>query len=228
LSCHDGEFGITDQQEQIFTVDPSGHAKYAAGPHLTPFVSGSKADSRQLFELPVVNGQPFPPVPIVAIGHFDDPRAAECGTAALKRCEDRFVLDSVAIFDPTVVATPAPTVSPTAFPDAAPSGLFDPSAPGVCAGDVPYTFIGWTTTAALKVGFERPGHVWAAVTKDPALLGGPAWNRETEGGGPAFRWWGRRVCLATEAAPDVILYDAIPGTTYKEWEDGTITHAEVP
>jgi hypothetical protein len=34
--------------------------------------------------------------------------------------------------------------------------------------------------------------------------------------------------MATEAQPDVILYAAVPGTTYQEWEDGTHTNAELP
>jgi len=35
--------------------------------------------------------------------------------------------------------------------------LFDPKAPSVCAGDVEYSFVGWTTAAELKLRFEREG-----------------------------------------------------------------------
>lgn len=89
LYCHDGEDGITERDEPILR---------AAGPHLTPFVPETFA--RRLFARPIANGQQLPPVPIVVVGHFDDPRAADCRPQARQLCRDRFVIDRIVSFGP--------------------------------------------------------------------------------------------------------------------------------
>jgi hypothetical protein len=227
ITCYDGQYGITEFDEAIFATDRSGDVRIATGPHLTPFVSDEIAETHGLFALPVINGQRYPPVPIVIVGHFGDRRADTCPAAAKQLCLDRLVVERIPIFDPGSVATPVPSPTPTPFPSPAPKGLFDPKAPSVCAGDVEYSFVGWTTAAELKLRFEREGHVWAAVTAIDVLLGGEEWL-EDQATGQKFRWWGHRICLAEEGKPDVILYDAVQGTTYMEWLDGSTTKADLP
>jgi hypothetical protein len=166
-------------------------------------------------------------VPIVVIGHFDDEGADDCALAAAKLCRDRLVIDRIPVFDPKSVATPAPSPTPTPFPSPAPEGLFDPKAPRVCAGDVKYSFVGWVLSEELDLAELSQGYVWAAVTADDVLLGGNQWTEDPETG-EEFRWWGRRICFAEEGQPDVVLYDAVEGTTYKELRDGTRTKVDLP
>ena len=85
LYCDDGEWGITELDEPILDVNfQTGQETRATGPHLTPYIDGTSGtsspppDVTALFGLPAANGQPWPPVPIVVVGHFDDPRAADC------------------------------------------------------------------------------------------------------------------------------------------------------
>jgi hypothetical protein len=179
------------------------------------------SSSRRRFNLPVVNNQQYRPVPIVVVGHFDDARARECQDSAQQLCADRLVVTRIAAFDWEGVPTPAPTLPATPFPSPAPSGLFDPRDPNLCAGDVEYSFVGWTTTKDLGLSFERDGHVWAAVTASAVLLGGDSWNLGPDETGPKFRMWGRRICIAEEGKPSVVMYGAVPGTSFKELEDGT-------
>jgi hypothetical protein len=42
------------------------------------------------------NEPPIEPTSVVVVGHFSDPRAAECIAEARRTCEDRLVLDAVA------------------------------------------------------------------------------------------------------------------------------------
>jgi hypothetical protein len=225
IPCYDGQYGLTELEEPIFSSDRVGDATAASGPHLTPWIPDGLARGDELFSLPIINGQRYLPVPIVVVGHFDDPRSKECAAAAMKTCQDRLVIDRIAVFDPRSVATPAPSPSPTPFPSPAPKGLFDPKTPRVCAGDVPYSFVGWTTTDALKLPVKRDGQIWAAVTAEAVLLGGDEWTTEDN---TVFRWWGKMICFAEDGEPAVIEYGAVEGTTYKEWQDGTTTKADLP
>jgi hypothetical protein len=79
LYCLDGVFGITDERRSI---------DYE-GTYLTPFVDS--AFSAALFK----GSRRVSPEPITAIGHFDDPRAAQCRAIARKLCLDRFVMDRI-------------------------------------------------------------------------------------------------------------------------------------
>jgi hypothetical protein len=223
LSCHDGEFGITEVDEPIAVIDRQGRLARAAGPSLTPFVPSKLVGANDLFSLPVVNNQRYPPVPIVVVGHFNDARSSECRTKSRQVCLDRLVVERIVTFDPKVVPTPAPSPTPTPFPSPAPQGLFDPTSPNVCAGDAGYTSVGWTTTEELGLPFHRDGHVWAAVTSGEVPLGDEVVD---EASGMTYRWWGRRICLAEEGQPEVILYGAVPDTSFREWENGTRTPAD--
>ncbi len=113
IHCYDGEFGITERDEQMMVFTADHQLIPARGPRLTPFMTDDQA--RRVFQ-PIVNGQQYPPVPIVVTGHFDDPRAADCQPIALQRCRDRLVVDRIVEFDLTSVRPPAPTPSPTPFP----------------------------------------------------------------------------------------------------------------
>ena len=48
------------------------------------------------------------PIPIVVLGHFHDPRAAKCAAEARQRCLDRFVIESIPLFDPAAASSPTP------------------------------------------------------------------------------------------------------------------------
>jgi hypothetical protein len=227
LYCVDGQFGITELNEPIFAVDPKGDVVEAKGPHLTPWLAPGTEGVDELFTLPIVNGQRFPPVPITVVGHFDDKRAVDCRPESVALCADRLVVSRIVEFLWQSVATPRPSQPPTPFPSPAPAELFNPKSSPLCAGDVPYSFVGWTTTEELKLAFHRDGHVWAAITADTVPLGGNDWTVDAETG-RSFRVWGREICLATEAEPDVMLYGSVPGTTYREYEDGTTVPVDAP
>jgi hypothetical protein len=108
-----------------------------------------------------------------------------------------------------------------------PSGgpaLFGPSR---CAGDVPYSFVGWTTTATLHMQFERAGTVFAMVTEQPVVLtesdDGSGWVDEP---GPRHQLWGRKVCIATE--PNSMEFGWVVGSTSVLFEDGVRVPGEDP
>jgi hypothetical protein len=224
IRCSDGEFGITEADEPIEVVDQFGYVTQAGGPHLTPYIANDLADASGLFSLPFIHGQRFPPVPIVVIGHFDDPRASQCGEAKRQLCMDRLVVDRIVSFDVGSVATPAPSPTPTPFPSPAPPALFGASQ---CDGDVPYAFVGWTTTKDLNIEFDRPGHVFAMVTRDVVQLT-DGWQEDGNGSGHRFQIWGQHVCLAEEdphnpGAATSMSFSSVMGTQYVLWDDGLRT-----
>jgi hypothetical protein len=223
IYCHDGESGITENDEPIMVVDHNGSVTMAAGPALTPWFPGDLDRLPELYNLPFINGQRHPPVPIVVIGHFDDPRAQDCRPVARQLCLDRLVVDRIVAFELGAVPTPGVTPTPTPFPSPAPSGLFPPE---WCGGDVVHSFVGWTTTAELDVGFEREGYVWAVVTAEPVLLGGEGWNEDPNGSGARYRPWGRLICMTQEGQQGTMEFGHVPGSAYWEWEDGRRTPIE--
>ena len=111
LRCNDGEFGITERNEPIWVVDiRRGQVTYTArGPHLTPWIPNDLPRIEELFTLPFINGQWYPPVPIVVVGHFDDERAMDCRLEAQQLCRDRLVIDRIMEFEPGAVPTPGVT-----------------------------------------------------------------------------------------------------------------------
>ncbi|HJP88459.1 MAG TPA: hypothetical protein VJ850_05430, partial [Candidatus Limnocylindrales bacterium] len=217
LYCSDGEYGITERNEQIFVinVETGEVTDHAAGPYLTPYVDSGTPGVEPLFGVRLINGQWMPPVPIVVVGHFDDPRAAQCSASKQQLCRDRLVLERVVEFDLASVATPGVSPTPTPFPDPAPSGAFGAAQ---CAGDVPYSFVGWTTTAELNMQFERPGHVFAMVTQDPVLLTEDGWADDPNGSGHRFQMWARKVCISVDG--DTMEFGWVNGTPYVLWDDG--------
>ncbi len=164
IRCNDGEFGITELNERIMTYHTGSRITLGVGPHLTPYMSDDIA--KVLFDQPLEFGPNYPPVPIVVIGHFDDPRSADCQPEALQLCRDRLVIDRIAVFDRSAVQLPPPTLGPTPFASGEePAALLGPED---CYGDVDYSFVGWTTKAAL--GFDEEGqheNVYAMVTRRP-------------------------------------------------------------
>lgn len=196
IYCHDGEFGITEQDEPFITVTVDSRAIPHSGPGITPYVR--EPEATRLYSAPgIVNGQPYPPVPIVVIGHFDDPEAADCRPQARQICLDRFVLDQIVEFDPQAVPTPGVTPSPTPFPFADP-----PPAPFTadrCSGDVPYSFVGWGRLADFGLDRGDPDTTYyIMVTRDEVDLGSP--------GGPR----GRRICFAPEWDHSGLESDELP------------------
>jgi hypothetical protein len=123
IYCYDGEYGITELDEPIWLIDTrTGQVLHTAqGPHLTPYLPAGLEGAERL-SLPMINGQWYPPVPIVVLGHFDDPRAVDCRPEARQLCRDRLVIDRIVEFDPGAVPTPGVTAPPTPFPSALPAG----------------------------------------------------------------------------------------------------------
>ena len=97
LACHEGEFGITEQNEPILVVDSSvGTFRAASGPHLSPWFPRKFAEV--LFPAGSVGRTQDVPIPVKLLGHFDDPRAESCRVVAREACANRFVVDDVLAF----------------------------------------------------------------------------------------------------------------------------------
>jgi hypothetical protein len=216
IRCADGEFGITERDEPIFAVDQSGRGMRATGPALTPYLDESLSGLRNLFVLPAINGQRFPPVPIVVTGHFDDPRAADCNPARVKLCQDRLVVDEILEFDALSVPDPAPTPSPTPFPFAdPPPALFSAD---TCAPGQPFSFVGWTTLASFGIPKDRPDEgAYVVITRDAIPLAD--WSYDRKDG--RYRLWGRRMCYALERDGGAIVMTAVPGSEFREYPNGS-------
>ena len=186
VPCRDGTFGITERDEPIGTMNVTVYGETLErtnGPALTPFVEEAL---ERLFDLPNINGQPYPPVPIVVVGHFDDPRAADCRPEFRQRCRDRLVLDEIVEFRPEAVPTPGITPSPTPFPFADPP--LAPFTKADCFGDIPYSFIGWAPVSDYEIDNGSDDVVFIMVTRDAVrFLGSVA----------------RRLCYAREGDQDV-------------------------
>jgi hypothetical protein len=226
IGCYDGMFGITELPEPIVVMDQQGYTTPASGARLTPWIPADLPRRNELFGLPVINGQSYPPVPIVLVGHFRDAvGAADCRPEVRQTCLDRLVVERIVSFDAASVPTPGVSPSPTPFPSPAPSGLFGPDR---CSGDIPYSFVGWTTTQELHIQYDRPGHVWAMVTRDVIKLTEGGWLDDPNGSGHQFQIWGQRVCLAEEdphnPGPATTMEFAwVEGTVYVLWDDGLRT-----
>jgi hypothetical protein len=216
IYCVDREFGITELDEPIEVIPEHGTVTVGVGPWLTPYVGQDAIGAIELFNLPVINGQRFPPVPIVVVGHFDDPRASQCRVAARELCRDRLVLDRVVAFPVDAVPTPAPTAPPTPFPAADP-----PPAPydiKTCAEGHPVKFAGWTMLASLGIELGRPDETaYIVITRDPIPIGD--WFNDPNDH-TTYRLWGQRVCYGYEDFIGAVEFTAMPGTEFREYRDG--------
>ena len=224
IYCHDREFGITELDEPIVVITNHGYMTEGSGPWLTPYLTEDIAGVADLFNLPIINGQRFPPTPIVVVGHFNDPRAEKCRPTARKLCRDRLVLDRIVQFQPGAVPTPAPTPTPTPFPYADP-----PPAPydaASCAEGHPIKFAGWTTLSSLGIDIASPDEIaYIVITRDPIPIGG--WFDDPNDGS-RYRLWGQRVCYAYEWEPGATGFTAMPGTMFRESPDGHHEPTQAP
>lgn len=217
LRCHDGEWGISEENEPIGELTVDGRFVPASSPHLTPFIPDELAAG--LFDFELINGQRRRPVPIVVIGHLDDPRAKDCQPEQKQLCLDRFVIDRIIDYRPEAVPTPGVTPSPTPFPFGSPPP--PPFEVAECAGAGPYSFVGWVAGADLGLDQSVPTTAYAAITKDVIEIG--EWIDDPEGSGHQFRTMGRRICFAAEWDQGAMSFAWVPGTAYREWDDGRHT-----
>jgi hypothetical protein len=222
-ACDSLVAGITERYEAINNIIygvQSTTTRGPAGPSLVPYVPGNLRN--RLIEALLSSGQDAPPIPIVVAGHFDDPLAQQCRPEVRTACRARFAIETVVVFDPAAAPSATPQPSPTPFPSPAPSGLFDPQQ---CNGDVPYSFVGWTTPAELQSDLQGEGHIWAVVTRDVVLIGD--WLEGVDAAGQLTghfsRTWGRRVCTGQLQMGNGIRYGVILGTAFREWDDGRRT-----
>jgi len=97
-TCHELEFGITERDEPILVAVADGTFRSATGPHLTPWFPPKFASVLLASTLTTDKGNV--PVPITVVGHFDDPRAADCRPTAREACANRFVIEDVLSIGP--------------------------------------------------------------------------------------------------------------------------------
>jgi hypothetical protein len=228
IYCHDGEFGITEFAEPVLVRHSVGNMTYTEagtkGPKLTPYVPEAIYPQLQLPE--DVNGQPYPPVPIVVVGHFDDPGAADCRSEARQICKDRFVIDRLVTL--AIDAVPSPGVTPVPTPYQPGPSETPPFEASSCTASQtgaahPMSFVGWTDGARLQLtsGLDLSGvTVYAAITRDAVPLG--EWFKlpgDTRESLPM----GRLVCYAFGGGPNGggVAFDSLAGTYYRLYRDGS-------
>lgn len=136
-------------------------------------------------------------------------------------CLDRFAIESILVYDPASAPAATPYPVPTPFPSPAPSGLFPATQ---CAGDVPYSFVGWATTDTLHSTLSYEGHVWAVVTRDVVPMG--LWGELPDSPGHFNLPMGRRVCVGLDLDPTGMSLGVVLGTGYRQWDDGRRTTAD--
>ena len=225
--CHDGEWGIAQFDQPFVVVKHVGNMVYTepgtSGPKLTPYVPD--ALYAQLALQPA-NGQPYPPVPIVAVGHFDDPRAADCRPEARQLCLDRFVVDRIALFAVDTVPSPGMTPEPMPYqPAPSESPLFDASQcfAGPDGKAAVFSYVGWMDGGGLRLtsGLDLSRTtVWVAISKDAVPLG--EWFRQ-QGDTRESLAMGRLVCYAFGGAPSEqgVALDSLAGSYYRVYRDGS-------
>jgi hypothetical protein len=117
MYCEDGLSGITQLDEPIAVMGSAG-GRRASGPSLTPYIPGGIEGLGDLGPGSTVwgSGDGHAPVPIVVVGHFDDPLAADCRPEARQTCLDRLVVDKIAYFAANVSVAPSIEPTPSAVP----------------------------------------------------------------------------------------------------------------
>lgn len=227
IYCRDGEYGITERNEPAAVLTKDYRLVPAAGPMLTPWIPNEDWVTPLLSLMPV-NGQPFPPVPIVVVGHLDDERAADCRPEQQQLCRDRFVIDRLVAFEPGAVPTPAVTLPPSPFPFASPPPLsLDPALCADVVGTSEFSFVGWMAgdelAPQLASGITFGGETLAvAITRDAVKLA----SRDEEG--RQYDLFGRSVCFAREWEQGGAQFDAIKGSLYRLYDDGTVIPTDSP
>jgi hypothetical protein len=223
IYCHDHEYGITELDEPSVVVTRDYRYIPASGPLITPDISNDLA--LELYQAPI-NGQPYPPVPIVVVGHLDDERAAECRPQARQLCADRFVIDRIVDFDPAAVPTPGVTPPPTPFPFDSPP----PPPPLFHAADClpegatkapAFSFVGWMAGSDLKLTSQRDYSdetLYVAITEDDVPLG--RWFT-VAGDSRESLPMGHQVCIVHESDPGAVEIDSVAGTYYRVYRDGS-------
>jgi hypothetical protein len=228
IYCHDGEFGITELAEPVLVRHSVGNMTYTEagtkGPKLTPYVPEAIYPQLQLPE--DVNGQPYPPVPIVVVGHFDDPGVADCRPEARQICKDRFVIDRLVTLALDAVPSPGVTPVPTPY-QPSPSEIPPFTATSCFAGSsgnpAAFSFVGWIDGGKLKLtsGLDLSGvTLYAAVTKAQVALGD--WY-QVPGDSRGSLPMGRLVCYAFGGVPNGggVAFDSVAGTYYRQYRDGS-------
>lgn len=232
IYCHDGEYGITERNEPAVVLTKDSRLVPATGPMLTPWIPNEDWVV-PLVSLMPINGQPFPPVPIVVVGHLDDERAADCRPEQQQVCRDRFVIDRLIAFEPGAVPTPGVTPPPSPFPfDSPPPLSLDPALCADVAGTSDFSFLGWMSgdelAAQLASGITFARETLAvAITRDPVELAS-----RVNDAGQHYRLMGRSVCFAREwdegAAQFEAQFDTIKGSLYRLYDDGTVVPTDSP
>jgi hypothetical protein len=220
IYCHDGEYGITERNEPVGVLTATFQWVPTDGPMLTPWLP---TDLAYQVELPWINGQPYPPVPIVVAGHLDDPRAAECRPVARKLCEDRFVVDEILEWDPGAVPTPGVSPTPSPFPfDSPPPSPFTAADCQTPAGrPAAFSHVGWVAVGELALTNPRTFRrhaVYVAIAEDVVPLG--EWFM-VEGDTRPSRPMGRLVCIAEENDGTVMSFDSVAGSAFRVYQDGS-------
>ena len=220
IYCHDGEYGITERNEFAAALTKDSRVVPATGPLLTPWIPNEDWVVPLVTLLPV-NGQPFPPVPIVVVGHLDDERAAECRPEQRQLCRDRFVIDGLVEFAPDAIPTPGVTPTPSPFPfDSPPPLTLDRAGCASVAGSSEFSFVGWMSgeelSSLLQGDITFEGETLAvSITRDAVRLA----SRE-DSDGKHYKLMGRSVCFAHEGET-VVQLDAVKGSLYRLYDDGT-------
>ncbi len=233
LACREQDWGITEWNEAMRTREQQafGHVfKGPVGPWLQPWIA-SDAEWKRLRSIDP--GRRQVAVPIVVVGHFDDPLAGECRPSTRPECLDRFVIDRIVEFDPASAPDPTAAPPPTPFP------LTDPPPPAVdeavCYPGEEKSFVGWARLRDLDIklggSWDPDSYVYAIVTRDVVTPGDPpeseAWIEKADYPGHKIRWWARAACLSEE--PRTTLYGSwVLGSSYIEVDDGRHIDAPYP
>lgn len=230
LWCDRGEWAITEDPEPVYSLVRTGLGRTiatpASGPMLQPMAM-SGDDWKRLRSLPT---REWPPVPIIVIGHFDDPLADQCRPAARQLCLDRFMIDEIVEFDPDVPVAPVARPTATPFPqsDPPPPPFAEGGFKGDCFPGAERAYEGWIRLTelgiTLKPGWDPDTYVYAIRTQnvipitDRTLPSEGGWRSDLAYPGHQVRWMGQRVCFAED--PWTLYSGSVAGTTYLEIDDG--------
>jgi hypothetical protein len=116
--CHDNEYGITEMNEPMLRLGRFAGIMYRVqGPSITPYLPQDLVGLDGLYRQGP-DGDHFPPIPIVVVGHFDDPLAQLCRPDLRQGCLDRLVVDRIAYLNPGAAHwdEAIPTLEPTVLP----------------------------------------------------------------------------------------------------------------